>query len=217
MSKIGPSATALIAISEATRQLDDIRERIAGFPQEYRELFAGILRVTAETLAPSLPVRAPVPQPETIAEDDDGAAADDSTVAERMEEFLRNRRNRPATIAEICEGTNISINVVRVYLQKRNKGRFVKVPTKLGRPGLWRSIQLAPSPRSNEEKRSAVIEALETTGADELSNGVIAELAGVSDQFVANMRRELGRVVPPDAQVVGRDGETHRRPGKNTP
>jgi hypothetical protein len=77
--------------------------------------------------------------------------------------------------------------------------------------------------RSNADKRKSVVEALKLSGVKKWSNVRIAELCGISDEFVRQLRRTqpptVGSSGPPASDQlptvrIGKDGKARRLPPK---
>jgi hypothetical protein len=126
--------TPLAVIGDGARRLEEIRESMANLPNEYRAIFATILRAAADELSPAGP-------PESAGNSTVPSPSGESSV-ERIADFFRTRANKPATLVEISEGTGIPYVNVRTYVYKRHKGKFVKTPMGAGKSTLWRWAEL---------------------------------------------------------------------------
>jgi hypothetical protein len=127
--------TPLTVIGDGARRLEEIRATVAGLPDEFREVFARLLRATADELSPDDPAGAPADSFEP------GGSAESHL--ERIAHYFLSRENKPATLVQIANDTKIPYTTVRTFIYKRHKNKFLKVPMPAGRSVYWSWAELA--------------------------------------------------------------------------
>lgn len=168
--------TVASAVMRAGEGVTAALAELAKLSEADRERGKAAIRGLIDSLIPaakSPTLAAQVAAPKAVAVKPEVTSAGEyppETVVQRMIRFLKGRPTRPATITEICEGAGITIHTARIYLQKetRNRGRFVKVPTPMGRPGLWKLADGIGLPPSRTDRRKRLAErVVEQAGAGE--------------------------------------------------
>jgi hypothetical protein len=131
------SETPLGAIGDATERLESIRRAIAPLSEEYRAIFARVLRAVADELSP---------QNGSLPTEPSGESA-----VERVTSFFHGRANRPATLAEISKATGVNQLSMRSFVYDRHRKKFARSGAS-GRATLWRLAEYPPAEEQGKKK-----------------------------------------------------------------